>query len=381
MFEACTIRGRRFAPARFAAPMAGYTHSAFRRLLGEWGGCGAVWTEMLAARQLLAEDFQASPWVKRRPGDGFTFYQLMVRAGDPLDRVMDRLGEQGVEAIDLNLACDAFSIRACEAGSGLFEDLTALRRVAQESRRCWPGLLTAKVRLGSRGPDWQARFHERVHLLEESGFDALIVHPRFFEDKFRRRAQVELLPWVATLTRLPLIANGDLIGPRSVARQAAHLVNACGIMIGRMAITRPWLFAEWDNAEAEGGATPSPSPAPGIARGPAPTAGETCPHIGSPGAAVMGPLSLPGARSGRSEPIDHAGVWRRMGDFIAEDFAPAAALRRLQMFAKYYAANFAFGHRFWVEVGNARDLTDARCRGEAFFARSPVVLAHPMVLG
>jgi len=309
--------------------MAGYTHSAFRRLLGEWGGYGAVWTEMLAARQILAEDFQVSPWVKRRPGDGFTVYQLMVRAGDPLDRVLDRLGERGVEAIDLNLACDAFSIRACEAGSGLFEDLAALGRVADEARRGWPALLTAKVRLGSRRPDWQAAFSERVRRLEASGFDALTVHPRFFEDKFRRRSQLELLPWVATQTRLPLIANGDLIGPASVTTQAAHLGSACGIMLGRMAIARPWLFAQWDK---------------------------------------------PG-------PVDYAGVWRRLCGFVAEEVPPAAALRRLQMFTKYFAANFAFGHALWVDVGNARDLPDARGRADAFFARSPAVLEHPVVAG
>jgi tRNA-dihydrouridine synthase len=329
MFEACCIRGRRFAPARFTAPLAGYTHSAFRRLLGEWGGYGAMWTEMLATRQIVAEDFHASPWVKRRPGDGFTFYQLMVRSGDPLERVLGRLGEHGVEAIDLNLACDAFSIRTCEAGSSLFEDLTALRQVAQEARRCWPGLLTAKVRLGSRRPDWQDRFKERVRCLEESGFDALVVHPRFFEDKFRRRSQLELLPWVATVTRLPLIANGDLTGPASIGGRADQLQGACGVMIGRMAIARPWLFAQWD-----------------------------CP-----------------------KPVNHASVWQRLCDYIAEDFPPAAALRRVQMFTKYFAANFAFGHQFWVEVGNARDVAEARCRAEDFFARSPAVLAHPLVSG
>jgi tRNA-dihydrouridine synthase len=284
---------------------------------------------MLAARQILAEDFQTSPWVKRRPGDGFTFYQLMVRSGDPVDRVLDRLGEQGVEAVDLNLACDAFSIRACEAGSSLFEDLAALELVARVSRRSWPGTLTAKVRLGGRRPDWRERFTERVRRLEANGFDALVVHPRFFDDKFRRRAQLDLLPWVASLTRLPLIANGDLVGPASVAAQAGHLQPAGGIMIGRMAVARPWLFAHWD----------------------------------------------------QPEPVDYAGVWRRLCNFIAEDFPPAAALRRVQKFTKYYAANFAFGHSFWVDVGKALDLADASRRAEAFFARSPAVLTHPVVAG
>ena len=150
MFEECVIRGTRFCPARFCAPMAGYTHSAFRRLLAEFGGCGAVWTEMLAARQILEEDFGESPWLRRRPAEGPLVFQLMVRAGDPLERIMNRLGEQGVRAIDLNLACDALSIRACEAGSALFENLGALQSVLHQARRHWPGLLTAKIRLGSQ---------------------------------------------------------------------------------------------------------------------------------------------------------------------------------------------------------------------------------------
>ena len=98
MFDECVLRGRRFAPARFCAPLAGYTHSAFRRLLAEFGGCGAVWTEMLAARQILREDPHGSPWLRRRPQEGFTVFQLMVRATDPLDRILARLGEHGVEA-------------------------------------------------------------------------------------------------------------------------------------------------------------------------------------------------------------------------------------------------------------------------------------------
>ncbi len=329
MFDECVIRGVRLAPARFCAPLAGYTHSAFRRLLSDFGGCGAIWTEMLAARQILKEDFAASPWLRRRPAEGRLVFQLMTRAGDPLDRILGRLAEQGIEAVDLNLACDAFAIRACEAGSALFENLGALRAVLTEARRHWPGILTVKVRLGSRRPDWQAAFAERLRLIEEAGIDALILHPRFFEDKFRRRAQHELMPWAASLTRLPLIANGDFDGPGAVEALAGELRAARAIMIGRMAVARPWLFAAWDRPVA----------------------------------------------------VDYAGVWRRMWEYIREDFGPAVALRRVQMFTKYYAANYAFGQRLRVEVSRAATLEAALGAAEAFFARNPEPLAHPTVAG
>jgi tRNA-dihydrouridine synthase B len=329
MFEACVIRGRRFAPARFCAPLAGYTHSAFRRLLAELGGCGAVWTEMLAARQILSENFQASPWVRRRPQEGPLIYQLMVSAGDPLDRILGVLEAQGVEALDLNLACNARSIRAWEAGSALFENRESLERVVGEARRLWPGLLTAKIRLGYQRPGWQERFSERLRLFEETGLDAVILHPRFFEDKFKRRARLELIPWAATLTSLPLIANGDLGDAQQVRAQAAHLQAAGAIMIGRMAIVRPWIFATWDQAQL--------------------------PDLGM--------------------------IWRKMSQFLQEDFPAKVALRRLQMFTKFYAANFAFGHQFNVEVSNALSLEEVVSRAEAFFSRSPATVLYPTVAG
>jgi tRNA-dihydrouridine synthase B len=288
MFEECHLGGVRFAPARFCAPLAGYTHSAFRRLLAEFGGCGGLWTEMLAGKQILHEKFASSPWLRRRPEEGRVVFQLMLRAGDPVDRILGRLAEEGVDAVDLNLACDAFSIRACEAGSALYNDVAAMTEVVTSMRRHWRGLLTAKVRLGDRRPDWEPRFLERLKVLEDAGVDALTVHPRFFEDKFRRRARLELLPWVASETRLPLVANGDLRGGAQVRELGEWLGAARAVMLGRQVVVRPWLFAAWERELA----------------------------------------------------VDYGEVWRRLVRYVEEDFEPAAAVRRVQMFTRYYAANF-----------------------------------------
>jgi tRNA-dihydrouridine synthase B len=328
-FTECVLRDRQLTPARFLAPLAGYTHSAFRRLVAGFGGCGAFWTEMLAGPQILQEDFTTSPWLRRSPGEKVVIYQLMVRDGDPLDRILDRLAEADADGVDLNLACDALSIRACEAGSALFDNLDALRSVLETTRRLWPRLLTVKIRLGSRRPDWEPRLKDRLAAIETAGVDALIVHPRFFEDKLRRRARLELLSWIRSLTRLPLIANGDLEGPADVHQRATSLSPACAIMLGRIAVAQPWIFATWD-----------------------------------------GPVS-----------VDPAEVWQRLCRNATEDFPPLTALRRVQMFTRYYAANFAFGHRLRVEVANATSLNQARERAESFFATRPALLPRPTVAG
>jgi tRNA-dihydrouridine synthase B len=329
MFEECVIRGARFVPARFCAPLAGYTHSAFRRLVAELGGCGAFWTEMLSARYILREDFAASPWLRRRPEEGQVVFQLMARAGDPLDRILGRLAENGVTAIDLNLACDALSIRVQESGSALWDNLAALRSVVEQARQSWNGLLTVKIRLGGRRPDWEAGFAERLRFLEEAGVDAVILHPRFFEDKFGRRAKLELIPWAASLTKLPLIANGDLISAAQVESLAEQLRPARAIMIGRMAVACPWVFAAWSQPVA----------------------------------------------------VDYRDIWNRMCNHICEDFIPAIALRRIKMFAKYYASNFLFGHQFHTELCRSETLAEVRDYAESFFARGPAILQQPVIWG
>lgn len=329
MFDECTIRGRRFAPARFCAPLAGYTHSAFRWLVAELGGCGAVWTEMLAARQILSESFRTSPWLRRRSQEGCVVYQLMLNADDPIERILCRLGEEGVDALDLNLACNARLVRSCSAGSALFEDLGSLSAVLYKARRLWPHVLTAKIRLGHQRPGWQTRFEARVRVLEEAGVDAIILHPRFFEERFARRARHELFSWAASLTRLPLIANGDLSGPDMVQERADHFQSVSGVMLGRMALARPWIFSVWDR-----------------------------------------PMN-----------VDFANIWERMCDHVGEDFPPAMALRRLQMFTKYFATNFQFGHQFRLDLARSVSLQDIRQRAEAFFSRAPLTVAQPTVAG
>lgn len=322
MFERCQIRGIEFAPARFCAPLAGYTHSAFRRLVAELGGCGAFWTEMLAARQILSEDFRKSPWLRTRSVEGQVVFQLMTRASDPFDRILGRLVDHGVQAVDLNLACDALAIRAQESGSALFDNLPALRQVLESARSRWPGLLTVKIRLGSRRHGWEEALVERLRLIQATGIDAVVFHPRFFEDKFRRRARHDLLPWIASVVQIPIIANGDLTAPPHPPALAESLKHASAIMIGRMAIACPWVFAHW---------------------------------------------------SGDS-PIDYARIWDRMFHYIMEDFPPPVALRRIQMFTKYFAANFLFGHRFRCEVANADSLETVRFRAEAFLSGAPATV-------
>jgi tRNA-dihydrouridine synthase len=284
---------------------------------------------MLSARHILHEDLLRSPSLRRSPAEKIVIYQLMIRDTDRLDRIIGRLSEIRPDGVDINLACDAPNIRHLGAGSRLYDDGPRLAAVLETVRRCWPGPLTVKVRLGRNGPDAERIFLDRLRLFESSGVDGLILHPRFFEDRLRRNVRHERLAWVASLTRLPLIASGDITGPQTLRRNPALFKPACGVMVGRMAVAQPWVFAAWN-----------------------------------------GPVA-----------VDHGDVWRRLFEYTCEVYPSARALGRIKNFTGYYARNFRFGHNFHMAVQSAPTLEAVRERAEAFLGSNPETDPEPSMMG
>ena len=309
--------------------MAGITHSAFRRLLADYGGYGALWTEMLCAKQILNENTLESPWLKRRPQEGKVIYQLLVTDVDRLSETLDRLSVLRPDGIDLNIACPAPGIRRQRGGADLFEDAGRLRDIVRVLRRNFPGPLLVKTRLGRQTPDWRAKLHDRLHLLEDEGVDALTIHPRYSEEKLRRSARHALYAELAVETRLPVIANGDILGREYVREHAAQLAPAAGLMIGRMVAAQPWFFAQWQHPELT---------------------------------------------------VAYLDVWNRLCDYIAEDFPARQTLGRIKILAPYFARNFLFGHTFFSKIQSSPDFDAARSRGAEFLRQAPD-LATSVTLG
>lgn len=325
-----TIRNHRFTPALFCAPMAGVTHSAFRRLVAEFGGCGAMFTEMLPPKAVLQENPASNPYLRRRPHDGALIYQLMPADTDRLAEAMQRLAVAGPDGFDINCACPAPGIRYQGAGADLFEDLPRLRQVLEVARREFAGPLSVKLRLGRNTPGWETRLAERLQLCADCGVDWLIVHPRFADEKLKRRARHELYPWIAGLTRLPVVASGDILGPDWPQARPAAGAAVAGVMLGRIAAAQPWHFAAWN---------------------------------------------------GSAPAVDYAALWARFCDYVEADFKPEICLGRIKIFTAYFARNFQFGQRLFGPVQAARTVAEARERAGLFFARPPPLVSVPNFSG
>jgi tRNA-dihydrouridine synthase B len=331
-----TLKSLTIDPPFFLAPMAGITHSAFRRLVADFGGYGALYTEMLSGTALLGERVGHTPFTKRRQCEGTVWYQVLLNGTEDIPAVVDALHKAAPAAIELNAGCPAPEIRHIKAGAALFADEHIFEDVLKRLRAAWAGPLTVKCRLWSTDSAWQPSFLRRLEIIETCGADAVVIHPRFSDEKLKRPARWKLFEWIAGHTKLPVIANGDICGVDDLARNREALAFVQGVMIGRGAAVRPWIFRD-------------------IATWPDPAA--TFPAI------------------------DYTGVWTRFFDYVNEDFVPPKAIGRIKEFAAYFARNFFFGHQFWKAVQSAPSLEEMHKRALTFLASNPTLDARPSVAG
>jgi tRNA-dihydrouridine synthase B len=325
-----TLKNLVIDPPLFCAPMAGITHSAFRRLVSDFGGYGALYTEMLSGKAILHEKLGQTPFTKRRPSEGAVWYQLAVTGEEDIAETIGKLITVEPIALDINAACPAPEMTSQGCGAALFRDIKHFVRAIAEARRSWGGILTVKCRIGDEETKWREKFIERLKIMETEGVDAIVVHPRFFKDKLKRKARWELFDWIASETSLPIIANGDIVSRKQLDEKKEALAPVSGLMIGRMAIVKPWIFREL---------------------------------------------------AGKSVIVDYAAVWKTLYEYVLEDFPPEKAFGRIKEFSKYFAQNFLYGHEFYRGVQSASSLEAVYAHTVKFLEADPKVTNFPTVKG
>ena len=321
LLKSLSIDGKTFTPALFLAPMAGVTHSAFRRLVSDFGGYGALTTEMLSTTAFFRENPDVSPFSRRRVCENAVIYQLRTSGEDVLEAAISKLEAQNPAAIDINLGCPAPEIQKQASGVALFRDFERLRRTLSRIRAVYKGTLLVKCRLGDDSENWRAPFVDRLRLFEDCNVHAVTVHPRFSNEKLKRRARWREFPWIAAQTSIPIIGNGDICSQRDVLEHGDFFEPLGGLMLGRVVAQKPWIFREFSG---------------------------------------LPPLD-----------ISHAEVWDRLYGYTLEDFPPEKAIGRMKEFTAYFAQNFFFGHELFRGSRRAHNLEELRTAALRFLESGP----------
>jgi tRNA-dihydrouridine synthase B len=246
--------------------MAGFTNFAYRQVLRELGGPGLLATEMVHARGFLEIDARSDRLPERLWGVREEPRPLAVQIWDNDPQALAAVGarlahEFAVSVIDINFGCPVRQVtERARSGSYLlrFPDRVG-RIVAPVVEACRPVPVTAKIRLGP-APD-RINAVDVAQAVEAAGAAALTVHGRTAQDMFRGSADWDRIAAVKPhLNRIPLIGNGDLVTAKDVVHAFSRYA-VDGVMIGRAAVSKPWLFKQVRAALRGEPVPPDPTPA------------------------------------------------------------------------------------------------------------------------
>lgn len=238
--------------AVFVAPMAGITDRPFRSLARRYGAGLAV-SEMVSARPELRASRKSRLRLDHAGEERPVSVQIAGADPDELADAARHNAALGADIIDVNMGCPAKKVCNRQAGSALLEDEALVGRILDAVVSAAGVPVTLKIRTG---PHPQRRNAVRIaRLAEAAGVQMLAIHGRTRACMFEGRAEYDTIAEVKAAVRIPVIANGD-VGNGEDARRVLDATGADGIMIGRAAQGRPWLFRQIARFLATGEALP-----------------------------------------------------------------------------------------------------------------------------
>ena len=226
----------------FLAPMAGVTDRPFRMLCKKLGAGVAV-SEMVTSNSLL---YGSEKTIQRANHEGEVDpISVQIAGADP--KMMGDAArynqDRGAQIIDINMGCPAKKICNVMAGSALLKHEKLVEEILNSVVSSVTIPVTLKIRTG-----WDRENKNAIKIAkiaENSGIKALAIHGRTRACLYHGHAEYDTIAEVKQNIKIPVIANGDITTPQK-AKFVLNYTKADGIMIGRAAQGRPWIFREID---------------------------------------------------------------------------------------------------------------------------------------
>ncbi len=220
------------------APLAGFTDLPFRGVVKKFGADLTV-SEMISSNALVENNPKTLKMLQKNPLENP--YSVQIAGSDPdiIRRAVEIINrEDNIDIIDLNCGCPAPKVVNNLQGSALLTDLkrmgTAIETIKKYSNKRYTSV---KIRLG-----FEKKNHiEIAKVCEDSGADFIAVHGRTRVGRYKAPVDYNAIAEIKSTVSIPVIANGDITTPKK-AKWVLEYTKADGVMVGRGAIGKPWIF-------------------------------------------------------------------------------------------------------------------------------------------
>lgn len=238
----------------FLAPMEDVTYKSFRYMCKKFGA-DVMYTEFVNSDALVRNVAKTKLKMSLFDFDRPVAIQIYGHDIGAMAEAAKVAEEAGPDFIDINFGCPMKKIVRRGAGAALLQDLPRMQEMAAAVVKAVRLPVTAKTRLGWDEHDKPVV--EAALRLQDAGIAALAIHGRTRSQLYNGQADWTLIGEVKNHPRItmPIIGNGDVKGPRQ-AEELWRQSGVDGLMIGRPAIGRPWIFREIKHFLATGETLP-----------------------------------------------------------------------------------------------------------------------------
>lgn len=226
------------------APMAGVSDVGLRSLASSFGA-DATYSEMLSCRAMLHNPHKTSLMTIVSPEEKIKIGQIFGHEPEIMASSLKLGMLDKYDIIDINMGCPAPKIVKNGEGSALMKDLSLASKIISACEKECKKPLTVKFRLGYD----EENYLDFGRMCEESGAKAVCLHGRLATQGYGGRANYEAIAKLKSTLHIPVIGNGDVTDMESYKRMKTTGVD--GVMIGRGAQGKPWIFSLLKGEEAK----------------------------------------------------------------------------------------------------------------------------------
>ena len=232
------------------APMMDYTDRHFRYFVRLMTRHTLLYTEMVTSGAILHGDHRR--FLEFHPAEHPLALQLGGSDPEALAACARIADGYGYDEINLNVGCPSDRVQSGRFGACLMQEPDLVAECVAAMRAASPVPVTVKTRIGVDERDSYEHLVDFIGKVEAAGCGVFIIHARKawlkgLSPKENREIPPLRYDVAARLKRdfpqLTIVVNG---GVQTLDAMHAHLGDFDGVMVGREAVSNPYLFADVD---------------------------------------------------------------------------------------------------------------------------------------